>query len=208
MATLLYLGHGSLRFTTAAGHVVYVDPYMSPKGADASDGYDLPADLVLVTHQHGDHTAVDKMPHAPGCELWDNFGSHPALDAYLQRTFCDGDVAVQAVQAYNSHHAKDACVGYLLRMDGLTIYCAGDTGPTAQMAELADEAIDYAFLPGDGIYTMTPEQAAACATQLRARHAVPIHLKPVQPYGEAEAAAFAAACACALLIRPGEPHEL
>ena len=49
---LLYQGHGSLRIVTAEGKVIYIDPY-------AGDGYDLPADLILITHGHQDHTAVN-----------------------------------------------------------------------------------------------------------------------------------------------------
>ena len=49
---LLYQGHGSLRITTDDGKVIYIDPF-------AGEGYDLPADLILVSHGHADHTAVD-----------------------------------------------------------------------------------------------------------------------------------------------------
>ena len=48
---LLYQGHGSLRIITGEGKVIYIDPY-------AGEGYDLPADLILITHAHQDHTAV------------------------------------------------------------------------------------------------------------------------------------------------------
>ena len=48
---LLYQGHGSLRIVTSEGKVIYIDPY-------AGEGYDLPADLILITHGHQDHTAV------------------------------------------------------------------------------------------------------------------------------------------------------
>ena len=44
---ILYQGHGSLRMTTGDGKVIYIDPY-------AGEGYDIPADLILVTH--GDQT--------------------------------------------------------------------------------------------------------------------------------------------------------
>ena len=50
-ARLLYQGHASLRIVTAEGMVIYIDPY-------AGEGYDLPADLILVTHNHSDHNAV------------------------------------------------------------------------------------------------------------------------------------------------------
>ena len=52
MAKLTYQGHGSLRFVSNGGMVLYLDPF-------AGQGYDLPADLILVTHDHHDHNRVD-----------------------------------------------------------------------------------------------------------------------------------------------------
>lgn len=200
MAELLYLGHGSLRLTTDAGTVVYIDPFMG------EEGYDVAADLVLVTHQHYDHTAIDKMPHAPGCVIWQNKDAHPSPESYLTRTF--GDVTVEATQAYNDMHPVDECVGYLVQADGLTLYFAGDTSTTEQMARLPERSVDYAFLPGDGIYNMGVEEAAQCARIIGARHNVPIHLKPVKPYGEQEAQRFAALAPNPLLIRAGQTVRL
>ena len=48
MTELLYQGHGSYRLTSEHGAVVYIDPF-------AGEGYDKPADLVLVSHEHSDH---------------------------------------------------------------------------------------------------------------------------------------------------------
>ena len=60
---LLYQGHGSLRIVTGEGKVIYVDPY-------AGEGYDLPADLILVTHGHQDHTAVKLIKNRnDGCQV-------------------------------------------------------------------------------------------------------------------------------------------
>ncbi len=208
MTTLLYQGHGSLRLSTNAGHVVYVDPFMSPAGVDSDEAYELPADVVLVTHQHHDHNAVDKMPHAAGCVVWQNMDAHPRRDAYLRREFLGGEVSVEAVEAYNRNHPKDECVGYVVRVDGLTLYFAGDTSTTSQMGLMPSMDIDYAFLPGDGIYNMDVAEAADCASLIKARHNVPIHLHPMQPYGEEEAARFAQLAPDVLLIRPGAPVEL
>jgi len=53
MAKLYYQGHGSFRITLADGRVMYIDP-------NAGGGYDLPADFILVTHQHSDHNQIKK----------------------------------------------------------------------------------------------------------------------------------------------------
>ena len=58
MATLLFQGHASCRITTRAGAVIYIDPF-------AGEGYDLPADLVLITHEHGDHNDLSKVTMKP-----------------------------------------------------------------------------------------------------------------------------------------------
>ena len=47
---LLYMGHASLRITTAEGKVIYIDPFVG-------NGYEPAADLILVTHAHFDHNA-------------------------------------------------------------------------------------------------------------------------------------------------------
>ncbi len=205
MASLLYMGHGSLRLTTASGKVVYIDPFM---GAD--ELYAAPADLVLVTHQHYDHNQTDKMPHAPGCALWQNTDAHPTSTTYLTKSFLNGELSAEAVEAYNSHHSKDECVGYVLEVDGLRLYFAGDTSETAQMhADLRLRALDWAFLPGDGFYTMNVDEAAKVANYLGAQcHAVPIHLKPGGDYDEAKARRFARLASNHVLVRPGETIEL
>ncbi len=208
MTKLLYLGHGSLQLTTNAEKVIYIDPFMSPQGSESNEGYEKPADLVLVTHQHFDHTAIDKMPHASGCQVWQNGDSHPSAETYLSRDFLDGAVQVEAVEAYNHHHPKAECVGYLVSVDGLTLYFSGDTGPTDQMKELAQRGIDYAFLPCDSIYTMTPVEASNCARTVDARHNIPVHMNPVHPYGEKPAREFADRAPHALLVRPGETIDL
>lgn len=199
MARVLYQGHGSMRFTTDGGTVIYLDPFMG-------EGYDVPANLILVTHQHFDHNAVDLPARAEGCVVWQNADAHPTPDTWLTRAF--GDVTVEAVQAKNANHDPAVCVGYVLTMDGVSVYCAGDTSRTPQMDELAARGLDYAFLPGDGIYNMDVAEAARCAALIGAAHSVPVHLNPMEPYGEAQARRFAELAPNALLIRPGEDVRL
>ena len=61
--SLLYMGHASLRIVTSEGKVIYVDPF-------AGDGYDFAANLILVTHDHYDHNAVELVANrAPDCKI-------------------------------------------------------------------------------------------------------------------------------------------
>ncbi len=168
MSKLLYQGHGSFRLTTDEGTVVYVDPY-------AGSGYDIPADLILVTHQHFDHNVISKPAKKPGCTIYQN------MDAlkngkYQKAVLCG--IEVEAVQAYNDHHPVNECVGYILSFDQLQVYFAGDTSKTEEMKQFSKRHLDYAFLPCDGIYNMNVKEASACADLIQAAHSVPVHMSP------------------------------
>ena len=172
MATMLYQGHGSYRFVLSDGRVVYVDPF-------AGEGYDLSADLILVTHEHFDHTQVNKMPHKPWCEVIRAKDLLPAPGDYRERD--QWGVHMQAVQACNKNHPIDKCVGFVLDFDGVRFYASGDTSMTDDMksGKLAAMNIDYAVFPGDGFYNMSVEEAAECAKLVGAKHSIPVHLVPM-----------------------------
>ena len=174
MTTMLYQGHGSYRFTLDDGTVIYVDPF-------AGGGYDRPADLILVTHEHFDHTQVRRMPHAAGCEIIRAADLLPAVDGGAYRTRVSHGVSVTGVQACNDNHPIDECVGMLIRMDGLTFYASGDTSTTDDMrsGRLAAAGIDYAAFCCDGVYNMDAAEASACARMVAARHSIPVHVVPV-----------------------------
>lgn len=173
MATMLYQGHGSYRFVLNDETVVYVDPF-------AGEGYDLPADLILSTHEHFDHTAFDKMPHAEGCTIIRAKDVQPSPGDYIE-SFESHGVMITSFEAYNANHPKDECVGYLLDFDGISFYASGDTSTTNDMESglLADLKIDYAVFPCDGFYNMGTEEASRCAALVKARHSIPIHMVPM-----------------------------
>ncbi len=180
---LLYQGHGSLRIVTAEGKVIYIDPY-------AGKGYDLPADLILITHGHSDHTNTKLIKKQnKGCEkiTWKE-----GLKKGEYRTFDLGWARVEAVQAGNNrnHNIKE-CVGWVITLSGgVTVYVSGDTSTTEQMAELAERNIDYAFFCCDGIYNMDMDEAAACAKTVNAKHSIPYHMAPGKLFDEKRAAQF------------------
>ena len=168
VAKLLYQGHGSFRLTTENGKVIYIDPY-------GGEGYDEPADLILVTHQHPDHNQINLPVHGDDCVIYQN--TDALIDGEYQMTDIAG-VHIEAVQAYNSNHPVDQCVGYLVTVNGKLLYFAGDTSKTVQMSELADRNIDYAFLPTDGKFNMDMPEAIECAEIINAKHTVPVHMSP------------------------------
>ena len=171
MSKLLYQGHGSLRIVTTEGKVIYIDPY-------AGEGYDLPADLILISHGHADHTAVDLIKnHADGCRIIEYTD---ALVKGEYKTYDIGYVTVEAVQAGNNkNHDINVCVGWLITLSaGITIYVTGDTSTTDQMEELAERNIDYAFFCCDGKYNMDIAEASTCAALVNARHSIPYHMAP------------------------------
>ena len=200
MATITYIGHGSLKLKTEAGTVVYIDPFCDPAWGFDPAFYTEPADLVLVTHQHYDHNAIEVPAKKPVCEIWQNYEAQPAPGDY--RTLTLGELTVRAVQAYSPHHKKEACVGYVVTVEGKSIYFAGDTATTEEMKDLAGLGLAAAFLPIDGIYTMDAAEAAACAKLLGAKVTVPYHTCPGEPFSREIAETFH--CEGRVILEPGE----
>jgi len=196
MTKLYYQGHASLRLTTNDGRVIYVDPY-------AGDGYDLPADLILVTHDHSDHNQIKLVTQKPGCTVITNKES---LAGGTHNSFTVGDLKITSVTAKNLMHSPKKCVGYIIVIDGVKVYAAGDTSKTTQMQTFAAERIDYALFPCDGIFNMSLNEATECATLIGAKHNIPIHMKPGSLFDPDRAAKWMAPNK--LIIKPGEEIEL
>lgn len=167
MAKLFYQGHSSFRIITDEGKVVFIDPF-------AGVGYQTPADLVLITHEHYDHNDISLIKTKPETVV---IRSKDALFGGIYREFDECGVHIEAVPAYNAHHNKSECVGYLLTFDGIVLYHAGDTDFIPEMKNLVKNHIDYALLPIDGTFTMTPEMASRAAEAIQPKHLIPMHMK-------------------------------
>ncbi len=97
MAKLLYQGHGSYRITTDAGIIIYVDSF-------ADKGYNLPADIILVTHQHRDHNQIDLVTQKKDCTIISN---KEALADGRYQSFTIKEIQIDAVLAYNRNHKRE-----------------------------------------------------------------------------------------------------
>src|SRR3989475_13088768 len=146
-----------------------------------------PADLLLITHAHGDHFAPDDIarvktgktvivaPQDVARELSGNVKPVKPGD----RIEAAG-AKIEAVPAYNSdparhdaHPKRNNWRGYVLQLGGNTYYHAGDTD---HLPELDRSRTDVAFLPiGDGGYVMTVDEAAGVGEGLKPKFGGPVH---------------------------------
>ena len=199
MAKLFYQGHGSFRLTSNDGFLIYVDPYVG-------EGYDIPANVILVSHQHGDHNKIELVPQKEDCVI---FSNKEAIEAGCHMTlrFDDrDDITVEAVEAYNKNHNPTECVGFIITIDGVKIYASGDTSKTKQMETFADIELDYAILCGDGVYNMDLDEAAECARLINAKHNIIIHIKPKALFDRERAEQWDAPNK--IIVEPGEEITL
>jgi len=192
MPKFLYQGHGSFRLTAGDGRVIYVDPCVG-------EGYDLPADIILVTHQHGDHNKIQRCAQKQSCRIITN---SEALDGGTHNSFDVDGVLIRAVEAKSILHSPKKCVGFIITIDGVKLYASGDTSKTRQMETFAALNLDYAIFPGAGILSMGLREAAMCAEMIGAKHNIIIHLKPGALFSQKRAAKWTAPNK--LIVIPGE----
>ena len=178
--TLTYIGHAELMIVTAGGTVIYVDP--APAALAAYD-YTVKADVILVTHEHGDHNKVDIIPKNDGCVVIRAADSINKDGTY--NTVTIGGVTVIPVPAANVNHSIKETCGFIIQFDGITVYHAADTDKLDSMADLKQYNVDYAFYPIDGEYNMGAAEAMESAALVGAKHDTPIH------WFDADPAAFA-----------------
>lgn len=189
--------HGSLEIHYK-GLSIQVDP-VGEYGRHTDYAVEFPkANYILVTHEHPDHLddatittlSGEKTRLILNQKSRDMIGCGDVIENGQKRIFPTGaprpessvfpeDIILEAVPAYNTtpgrekFHPKGNGNGYVLTMDGLRIYIAGDTEDVPEMAELKD--IDVAFLPVNQPFTMTTEQCIRAAKVIGPRVLIPYH---------------------------------
>ena len=177
--------HGTLEIA-CKGLSIQVDP-VSGLGVPTDYATEFPkADVILVTHEHGDHfdrTALEAL----GANA-DNLITNARVAEMLGwgTVMANGDsrdlpegIRLDAVPAYNyteghtNFHPQGRDNGFILTVDGLRIYVAGDTEDIPEMADIKD--IDVAFFPVNQPYTMTVDQCVHAAEVIQPKVLIPYH---------------------------------
>lgn len=181
-----WLGHDS--FVLKGSLTIVIDPFKA-KG-------DYKADILLISHEHSDHLSDDDIRRFTGPStviLAPKICEGPLRPYSLEKKFVEPGsklevkgLLVEAVPAYNLnkfrepgkvfHPKADGRVGYIVTLDGVRFYHAGDSDATPEMKAID---VDVALLPVSGTYVMTAEEAADAAVSLKAKVVVPMHIESI-----------------------------
>jgi L-ascorbate metabolism protein UlaG (beta-lactamase superfamily) len=181
--TLTFVGHGTLMFRFGE-QVIHIDPV----GREADYGAMPDADLILITHEHGDHLDSDAIAQIrkPATQIVVSASCEGQMEG--AQVMSNGETTtvsglkVEAVPAYNlvhmrspgaPYHPKGNGNGYVVTFGDVRVYVAGDTENTPEMKALED--VDVAFLPMNLPYTMTPAMVADAARAFMPKVLYPYH---------------------------------
>lgn len=170
---IAWLGHDGFRID--ASSCIYIDPYQIDGGK--------PADLILVSHEHFDHCSPEDvaMIQQPETVIITEKDSAKKLSGDVrmmspgERLSLDG-LTVEAVPAYNTdkdfHPKANGWLGFIIDIDGVRIYHAGDSD---YIPEMKDLDVDIALLPVSGTYVMDADEAVEAALAIKPQLAIPMH---------------------------------
>ncbi len=213
-----FLGHAG--FQLSGSKTVIIDPFLTgnpsaPFGPEAIQS----CDLLLITHDHADHESdAENVLRQTGATL---VGIHEIAVKYAELGYAsegmniggslalDG-VTVHVVNAIHSSPASHEC-GFIVEMDGRTVYHMGDTGLFGDMALYARFfQIDLAMVPIGDRYTMGLRSAAEAVRMVQARRVIPMHYNTF-PIIEQDPQVFGQLVGDAaevVVLAPGESMEL
>ena len=177
------LCHSSIRIDKEK--VIYIDPFHLKQNYND-------ADIILITHSHYDHFSEEDIKKVikSNTKIYVTrdliektkklgFKENNIILVNPEEKYYEDSIEIKAIRAYNMdkkfHPKENNWVGYILKIEGITYYIAGDTDITEENQNVK---CDVAFVPVGGTYTMTAEEAALLINRIKPKIAIPIH------YGE------------------------
>lgn len=171
-----WLGHDGF-LIEAEGKTIVIDPF-NIKQASAK------ADIILITHEHYDHCSPEDVAKLikPATQIITEEESAKKLSGYnvsvLEpwETLAVSGITIETVPSYNTnkkfHPRANGWLGFIVTIDGIRIYHAGDTDLIEEMNGIK---ADIALLPVSGTYVMTAEEAVDAAKRIAPTAAIPMH---------------------------------
>ena len=174
------LYHSSIRINK--DKIIYIDPFKIDKNYND-------ADIVFITHDHYDHYSeedIDKVINENTTiivpeelltkTLRKGINKNAVLVVEPNRKYIVQGIEFETIPAYNTnkafHPKEKGWVGYIITLDDVRYYIAGDTDITEENRKVKCEV---AFVPVGGIYTMDFKEAAQLINEIQPKIAVPIH---------------------------------
>ena len=162
--------------------VIYVDPYKIK-------GINNDADLIFITHEHYDHYSIEDInkvkknntrfivPKSMKNRLIiDGISESDIISVDVKNKYNIDDIEFETIPAYNInknfHPKNNNWVGYIININNIKYYIAGDTDMTE---EAINVKCDIAFIPIGGTYTMDYKEAATLTNKIKPKYAIPIH---------------------------------
>ena len=216
---LTYLGHSCVLLSGT--RKVLIDPFVEG-GSVASAN----PDIVAVTHGHADHmgeAAALKKPTVAITEIakYLRAGGVPSESMNIGGTIVVDGVSFTMTPAVHSGWIEEAGVaagggaaaGFIVRMDGTSVYHAGDTALFSDMKLIGELwRPDIALLPIGGRFTMGPDEAMMAAQYIGAKTVIPIHYntwdKIAQDPVPFKAAIERTTDLKVVILKPGESMEI
>ena len=174
------LYHSSIKIKD--NKIIYIDPFKIDK--DYND-----ADIVFITHDHFDHYSeedIDKVINENTTIiipeelltkiLRKGINKNAVITVESNKEYMVQGIKFETIPAYNTnktfHPKENDWVGYIITLDDIRYYIAGDTDITEENRKVK---CDVAFVPVGGTYTMDFKEAASLINEIKPKIAIPIH---------------------------------
>lgn len=199
-----WLGHSG--FMIKNHKTIYIDPYNIKPDSEK-------ADVILITHGHYDHCSVSDIKNIikEGTRIFLTADAQSKITRFdipidiqivePNQEFNVGETKISTFPAYNMdkpfHQKGEGWVGYLVKINGLIVYFAGDTDLIPEMQKLTGhkqpDKTFVAILPIGGRFTMNVEEAVEAAKLIQPSLAIPMHYGAIIGTGE-DAQEFVSLC--------------
>ena len=185
MGRIRWLGHSGFEIELA-NKILLIDPWLTGNPLAAVTASDIKkADIVCVTHDHGDHLGdaveICKRTGATFVGIYElgvyaeEQGVNNVVGINIGGTVEVKGIRITMVQAFHSS-TRGAPTGFVIKAEEKTLYHAGDTGLFGDMKLIGEIHLpDVALIPIGDYYTMGPREAAEAVKLIKPAVVVPMH---------------------------------